>query len=84
MNTGSVFVDVDCGGGMYVVQVRFRADVRNSIGIEFLTMRYLMGLQLLIKHPRSLSLRLCLLGWMGQSSCCTVMPPTSCSQSGAT
>jgi hypothetical protein len=47
MDANSVFLDVGCGYGKCVVQARLRASVRNSIGIEYVAGRYLMGFKML-------------------------------------
>ena len=47
MNADSVFLDVGCGYGKCVIQARLRANVRKSIGIEYVAVRYLMGYKML-------------------------------------
>ena len=47
MGAGSVFLDVGSGYGKCVVQARLRADVRKSIGIEYVAVRYAMGWKML-------------------------------------
>lgn len=47
MGADSVFLDVGSGYGKCVVQARLRAAVRKSIGIEYVAVRYLMGVRML-------------------------------------
>ena len=47
MDAESVFLDVGCGYGKCVVQARLRANVRKSIGIEYVAVRYVMGFRML-------------------------------------
>jgi len=47
MDADSVFLDVGCGYGKCVVQARLRANVRKSVGIEYVAVRYLMGFKML-------------------------------------
>ena len=47
MGPDSVFLDVGSGYGKCVVQARIRADVRKSIGIEYVAVRYLMSVKML-------------------------------------
>jgi hypothetical protein len=47
MGPDSVFLDVGSGYGKCVVQARIRANVRKSIGIEYVYVRYLMGMKML-------------------------------------
>ena len=45
MTSDSVFLDVGSGYGQCVVQARLRANVRESIGIEYVAVRDLMAIQ---------------------------------------
>ena len=47
MGSDSVFLDVGSGYGKCVVQARIRANVCKSIGIEYVAVRYLMGMKML-------------------------------------
>ena len=47
MGADSVFLDVGSGYGKCVVQARLRANVRKSIGIEYVYVRYLKGMEML-------------------------------------
>jgi hypothetical protein len=47
MGPDSVFLDVGSGYGKCVVQARIRANVRMSMGIEYVYVRYLMGMKML-------------------------------------
>ena len=47
MDAASVFLDVGCGYDKCVVQARLRANVRKSIGIEYVAVRYVMGFKML-------------------------------------
>ena len=47
MSAESVFLDVGSGYGKCIVQARLRANVRKSIGIEYVAVRYLMGFKML-------------------------------------
>ena len=50
MTSDSVFLDVGSGYGKCVVQARLRASVRKSIGIEYVAVRYLMGMKMLTER----------------------------------
>jgi hypothetical protein len=50
MGADSVFLDIGSGYGKCVVQARWRADVRKSIGIEYLAPRHVQALTMLEDH----------------------------------
>ena len=49
MGPDSVFLDVGSGYGRCVVQARLRANARKSVGIEYVYVRYLMGVKMLME-----------------------------------
>jgi hypothetical protein len=49
MGADSVFLDIGSGYGKCVIHARIRAGVRRSIGIEFVAVRYEMGMEMLME-----------------------------------